>query len=103
MTDRHTFPGFKFPIDPERGFAMWEVTGGSDKGGILVREGQALSSKAGAEEFCSTNLVEHGRFKFLSRHFLVQVISMSVYIHTYTYIYICICIYVPRIFPGPPN
>ncbi|CAJ1402458.1 unnamed protein product [Effrenium voratum] len=25
---------------------MWEVTGGSDKGGILVREGQALSSKA---------------------------------------------------------
>jgi len=25
---------------------MWEVTGGADKGGILVREGQGLSSKA---------------------------------------------------------
>eukprot|EP00434_Breviolum_minutum_P018682 symbB.v1.2.016485.t1/scaffold1242.1/size135964/5 len=33
-------------LDPQSNASMWEVTGGADKGGILVREGQGLSSKA---------------------------------------------------------
>eukprot|EP00435_Cladocopium_sp_Y103_P020216 s1291_g4.t3 len=39
---------------------MWEVIGGADKGGILVREGQALSSKA-----CDERLSTGARVKEL--------------------------------------
>lgn len=38
--------------------AQWEVVGGGDKGGILIREGQALTSPATAERLSTGSIVE---------------------------------------------
>jgi len=38
--------------------SLWEVVGGADKGGILIREGQALGSPATAERLATGSIVE---------------------------------------------